>query len=303
MPIRNVGVASPGDMGQAVAVRLKERGLNVYTALDGRSARTRALAREAGLTDCGSTRELVATCDMVLSILNPGEAIAKAREIAAAMKAAARAVVVVDCNAIAPQTAQEIDRIVRDAEGRFIDAGIVGPPPRGKGTTRFYLSGPDAHCLAELAPPGIEMRVVSERIGDASAVKMCYGAFTKGTVALAVELLVAARRLGVHEALDRELGESLEGLRDWVLNRLSSMPPKAYRWVPEMLEIAKTFEGVALTPRIAQGAADLYEFVGQTPLASESPEEARRRNRDGAAVVDALAAAGAQLGATLPRVE
>ncbi|HYB56404.1 MAG TPA: NAD(P)-binding domain-containing protein, partial [Alphaproteobacteria bacterium] len=70
-----VGVMSPGDMGQAVAIQLKAQGLEVYTALEQRSERTRALAREAGLIDVGTVTRLVAECDVVLSIMNPGSAV------------------------------------------------------------------------------------------------------------------------------------------------------------------------------------------------------------------------------------
>ena len=133
MQIRNVGVVSPGDMGQAIAGRLKESGLSVYAALDGRSERTRALARAAGLTDCGSMERLVATCELVLSVINPGEALNVAlREVAAAMKKTARKIALADLNAVSPQTAREADRMVREAGGMFIDGGIIGPPPRGE---------------------------------------------------------------------------------------------------------------------------------------------------------------------------
>ena len=59
MNIRNIGVMSPGDMGQAVAYQLKQGGFAVHTALDGRSARSKTLAAEAGLIDVGSIDKLV----------------------------------------------------------------------------------------------------------------------------------------------------------------------------------------------------------------------------------------------------
>jgi len=289
MEIRNIGVASPGDMGQAIAARLKESGLNVYTALEGRSARTKALARDAGIEDCGSLEALVGTCEMVLSVLNPGAAADKAREVAGAIRKTGRRIAFADCNAVSPQTVREIDGVIRDAGSVFIDAGIVGPPPRGKSGTRIYVSGPDAYLFTQFNNPSLMVRVVSERIGDASGVKMCYGAITKGAVALGVELLIAARRLGVEQALEAEFKESLADVYGWMTSRIPPMPPKAYRWVPEMLEIARTFEGVGMTPRIMQGAADMYEMVAATPLANESPEEARARARNGIEVVRALA--------------
>jgi 3-hydroxyisobutyrate dehydrogenase-like beta-hydroxyacid dehydrogenase len=289
MKLQNIGVVSPGDMGQAVAACLKSSGYAVHTALDGRSKRTRTLAREAGLNDCGTMQKVVETCDVVLSILNPAAAVDNARAAAAAMRAAGRRCVFVDCNAVAPQTAHEIDAIVRAAGGECIDAGIIGPPPRGKARTRIYVSGSQAALMEQLAGPNIDIRVMGERIGDASAIKMCYASYTKGAAALGVEMLMAARRLGVDAALDRELQESLADNRQWILSRTTVMPPKAYRWVPEMLEIAKTFEGVKLTPRMLLGAADMYEMIAQTPLGEESPEDARKQGRDGMTIIKGLA--------------
>lgn len=290
MQIRNVGVVSPGDMGQAIAGRLKECGLKVYAALDGRSERTRALAREAGLTDCGSMEKLVATCELVLSVINPGEALNVAREVSAAMKKTARKIALADLNAVSPQTAREADRMVREAGGMFIDGGIIGPPPRGeKDKPRIYVSGPDAHLFEQISHPNLLMRVLSERIGDASGVKMCYAAMTKGTTALAVELLVAARKLGVEQALEKELRESRNDVFDWQMKNIAVMPPKAYRWVPEMQEIAKTFGELGLTRRIFEGATDIYALVAATPLGKESPEQARKKGRNGLDVTRELA--------------
>jgi len=290
MQIRNVGVVSPGDMGQAIAGRLKESGLNVYVALDGRSERTRALAREAGLTDCGKIEKLVATCELVLSVINPGEALNVAREVAAAMKKTARKIALADLNAVSPQTAREADRMVREAGGMFIDGGIIGPPPRGeKDKPRIYVSGPDAYLFEQISHPNLLIRVMSERVGDASGVKMCYAAMTKGTTALAVELLMAARKLGVEQALEKELRESRSDVLDWQVKNIAAMPPKAYRWVPEMQEIAKTFGELGLTRRIFEGATDMYALVAATPLGKESPEQARKKGRSGLDVTRELA--------------
>jgi len=290
MQIRNIGVVSPGDMGQAIAGRLKEAGFNVHAALEGRSERTRALAREAGLTDCGSMEKLVATCELVLSVINPGEALNVARQAAAAMRKTGRTIAFADLNAVSPQTARDGDRMIRDAGGLYIDGGIIGPPPRGeKDKPRIYVSGPDAYLMEAITHPNLLIRVMSERIGDASGVKMCYAAMTKGTTALAVELLVAARKLGVEQALEKELRESRNDVFDWQMKNIGVMPPKAYRWVPEMQEIAKTFGELGLTPRLFEGATDIYAMVAASPLGRESPEQARKKGRNGLDVTRELA--------------
>lgn len=285
----NVGVVSPGDMGQAVAGRLQACGYTVYTALAGRSPRTRGLAAKAGIEDCGTMAALVERCDMVWSILNPAAAVEKAREVAAALASTGRRITYVDCNAIAPETVKEIAGIIAAAGGGFVDAGIIGPPPRGSAKARLFVSGPDTGALAAIQDPQLIVRVVSDRVGDASAVKMCYAAITKGTVALAIELSIAARKLGVSEVLESEFHDSMPLVHDWLLTRIVPMPPKAYRWVPEMNEIARTFADVGMTPRIMLGAADMFEAIAATTLGKESPEQARERGRDARTIISDLA--------------
>lgn len=289
MQLKKIGVTSPGDMGQGIAMRLKACGYEVYTALEGRSARTAELACEAGLTDCGSIKNLVATCDAIFSVLNPGAALDNARAVAQAIRETKKKLIFVDCNAIAPQTGLEIDALIRAAGGIFIDAGIIGSPPRGKTKTRLYVSGPEAAELSQITDEQLLVRVVGERIGEASAVKMCYASLTKGTLALGMELLMAARKLGVEHILEAELKDSQSETYDSILKRCVSMPPKAHRWVPEMNEIAKTFQDVGLTPRMLQGAADMYALIAETPLGRESPEQARENTRKGIDVVRGLA--------------
>lgn len=286
--IRHVGVMSPGDMGQAVAIRLKELGFTVGTALAGRSDRTRALAAQAGLADHGDLRGLLEASDLVLSILDPGSAMALAREAAALLPSLGKPLLFADCNALSPHTKLDMRPLLEKAGASFVDAAIIGPPPRGAGRIRFYASGPRANDLLALKHEAVSVRIVSERIGDAAAVKMCYGGVTKGAVALLTELLVAARRLGVEDVLDEELRGSQAGLRDWILKNLPSMPPKAYRWVPETEEIAATFAAVGLTPLMMRGAADTYAGIAATGPGRESPEEARAGARNGADVIAAL---------------
>jgi len=275
-------------MGQAVAHQLKAKGLQVYTALEQRSERTRVLAREAGLTDVGTVTRLVAECDVVLSIMDPGSAVAFARLAADALRSTRRQTLIVDCNAIAPETVYEIRDLIEKAGGRFLDGGIIGPPPRGKAKTNLYASGPGAADLKQLAGPQLIVHVIGDGIADASALKMCYGALNKGTQALWLEVLIAAQRLGVAELLEEQLGQSQAERYGWVLGQFPSLPPKAYRWVPEMLEIAKTLGSAGMTPKMFDGAADVYRFVAGTSLGKETPEK-RDKARGGKDVVRLLA--------------
>ena len=288
MQIGKVGLMTPGDMGQAIAMQIKARGFTVCTALDGRSERSHTLAREAGLADVGTVGRLIAECDVVLSVMNPGAAVDFAREAAAALCASGRRTLIVDCNAIAPDTVHEVAALIEQAGGRFLDGGIIGPPPRGKAKTNLYVSGPAARDLEALGGPQLTVHVVSERIADASALKMCYGALNKGTQALWLEVLIAAQRLGVDRLLEEQLRQSRADLLDWALGQFPILPPKAYRWVPEMLEISKTLGTSGITPKVFQGAADIYQFVAGTALGRETPEN-RDKTRGGKDVVRLLA--------------
>jgi 3-hydroxyisobutyrate dehydrogenase-like beta-hydroxyacid dehydrogenase len=184
-----------------------------------------------------------------------------------------RSLIYADCNAIAPQTACQIGDIITEAGGRFLDASIIGSPPRGERVTRFYASGPHVRTFEELSQFGLHIIVIGEQIGQAKALKMCYAALTKGLPALCTELLVAAETLGVSRPLKQQFQASQSVLYERMERVLPRMPMKSRRWIGEMEEIAKTFEHIGLTPKILAGAADMYRFVGKTDLAERTPED------------------------------
>jgi 3-hydroxyisobutyrate dehydrogenase-like beta-hydroxyacid dehydrogenase len=284
-----IAIMSPGDMGHAVAALLRGHGLRVITCLEGRSARTRALAEQAGVEAAPDDDALVREADLLLSILVPAQAERLAGRIAAALERTGTALVYVDCNAIAPQTARRIGQLVEAAGARFVDAGIIGPPPKGGTRTPFYASGVHAKSFAALRDYGLDVRPIGERPGDASAVKMCYAALTKGTTALMTELSVAAERLGVTAALRQEFSESQQAALERMAHGVPAMIPKAHRWVGEMEEIAKTFEDCGLTPKTYLGVAEIYDFVAHTSLGKISPEQWRQRGRPFEEIVAELA--------------
>lgn len=273
MKLSTIGIISPGDMGHVVGDVLRSGGLRVVTALDGRSERTKVLARQAQLEDLGSIQAVVAEADIILSILVPAEAERAAKAVAAAMEQSGASLLYADCNAISPATTCLIAERIEAAGGRFVDASIIGPPPRRVGATRFYASGPHVEDLAALNGYGLHVIPIGDRIGDASALKMCYAALTKGLTALSTELLVAAEALGITEPLQAEFRQSQSSMLAQMERGLPGMPPKSRRWIGEMEEIASTFESVGLTPKILLGAADIYRFVGDTALADRNPED------------------------------
>ena len=292
MAAPTIGLLSPGDMGHTIGAMLRRHGARLLTCLAGRSERTRALAATAGFEDTPTLEELVRECDILLSVLVPASARDTAQRVSAAITregtARGRDLLYADCNAIAPRTVTTIGEAITGAGARFADVGIIGPPPRKAGTTRFYASGPGAAEFATLEHYGLGVRVLDGPVGQASGFKMCYGALTKGIQALGTELLVAAQLLGLDEALAAEQRERVPELRAHLERAVPSCPPKAHRWVGEMEEIATCFADLGLTPRILQGAGDLFAFVAGTPIGKESPES-RDAGRDLSGVVRALA--------------
>jgi 3-hydroxyisobutyrate dehydrogenase-like beta-hydroxyacid dehydrogenase len=270
--IQTIAVMSPGDMGHSVGNVLRENGLRVISCLGDRSERTKALAAEAGIEDVPTYADLVQEADLLLSVLTPAQAVNAAQRVAEALVETGAELAYADCNAIAPQTVRSIGEIITEAGGTFIDGSIIGGPPRGKSHPRLYVSGPNTAPMEALNEYGLTVVPLGEEIGLASALKMCYSAWTKGSTALFTELLVAAKAMGVLDALRHEFGQSQSAML-LRMQRLPAMPIKSRRFVGEMLEIAKSFGDVGLTPKMLEGAAEMYTLVGSTHLADRTPED------------------------------
>jgi 3-hydroxyisobutyrate dehydrogenase-like beta-hydroxyacid dehydrogenase len=251
----------------------------VIAALGERSARTRALAAEVGIADVGTIENLVREADMVLSVLVPDAAITAAQRVAEAMMSAGARPVYADCNAISVQSGRKIGEIMKAVGAPFAEVSIIGAPPRGPGKTRFYASGPHAQDFAQLNQFGLNVLILGPEEGKTKAIKVCYATVTKGIQALCTESFVSAKRLGVFNALMTELEASQKALLKFAQDGLQRMPPRAHRWIGEMNELAATYQGLGLTPRMLAGAADIYRDVGQTALGRESPENQRGVNR------------------------
>ncbi len=270
---KTVAILSPGDMGNAVGKMLIDHGLPVIAALAERSIRTQQLAAQAGIEDVGTVDQLVQKAQIILSILVPAQAVAAAAQVAGALAQSPHDLLYVDCNAIAPATVAEIERLITAAGGRFADAGIIGPPPRNFEGTRIYASGRHAAELVALRDDGLNIIDLGGDVGRASAFKMCYAALTKGTTALQTQLLTAAAAYGISTELAAEFTSSQAQALIQMQRGLPGMAAKAHRWVGEMEEIAKTFAAIGLTPDIFTGAADIYRYVSSTPLGDLTPED------------------------------
>ncbi len=242
-----VGVLHPGEMGAAIGALLVERGHTVLWLPQGRSEETARRAASSGLTGV----EGLADAEVILSVCPPHAALDVARSLPRT------AALVIDANAVSPMTATRIGEIIG---ARWVDGGIVGPPPRRDGTTRLYLSGPhalEASLLFESTR--LQAVVLDGSPVAASALKMAYAAWTKGSAALLLAALGSAGVNGVEEALRAEWARSQPGLDARWQHAEDSAAAKGWRWVGEMNEIAATFAAAGLPSGFHEAAAEIFE--------------------------------------------
>jgi len=238
-------------MGAAVGAALRERGVSVLWASAGRSSATAERAEAAGLEDAGDLGAVCRRSEVLLSICPPHAA------VAVAQAAAGFAGTYVDANAIAPETA----RAIASVHPRFVDGGIVGPPPTRPGTTRLYLSGEEAERIAELfAGTNVDARAIS---GSASALKAGYAGWTKGSAALLLTVRELARAEGVEDALLEEWRLSIPELEERLAGAERSARRKGWRWIGEMEEIARSMDAQDLPTGFHEAAAEVFRRAAE----------------------------------------
>jgi len=251
-----------GEMGSGIAARLIERGARVLTSLEGRSQASADRARAIG-ADVVDDAALVRESEILLSIVPPAAARATAERFLAVLDTAHKPPMFIDCNAIAPQTLGLIARPFVERGLPFGDASIIGVAPRPGYTPRVYLSGPVTEQARVLEAHGLECPVLSDNLGDASALKMAFAGITKGFQALGTAMALGASRTGTADHFKAEMQRTLPELYGWLSKMLPSMYAKAYRWDDEMREIATFLEPERGAADMLLGAATLYQHVAE----------------------------------------
>ena len=277
----DVAIVAAGNMGAGIARRLHERGVKVVTLLTGRSRASVKRAQEAGMA--GVSADALVDVDLLLSILPPANALSFAEQTAFALKSARRKPVFVDCNAVNPATVRHIHAVIAATGTDFIDAGIIGFPPV-PGTAagpHIYASGEHAPKLQVLSDYGLDVRVLDGPVGAASALKMAYAGISKGHIAIFAAMVLAASRSGSAEALRNELAESDSALLASMDERLPRMFTKAWRWAPEMREIAEFAREDPMAHEIWTRIARLYERLAADLNGDKREIEALQRFFDG----------------------
>jgi 3-hydroxyisobutyrate dehydrogenase-like beta-hydroxyacid dehydrogenase len=261
----NVGILYPGQMGISVAATLQNSGHTVYWASQDRSSHTRLRAEQINLVDRVTLETLVQICSLLVSVCPPAAAEALAEQVIAAGYQG----LYIDANAISPRRVQQMGEKMEKAGISFVDGGIIGGPAWKPGETWLYLAGPQAQGASQYFSSGpLETRVISAEIGKASALKMCFAAYTKGTRAMLCGVLGAAEKLGVLEDLKTQWGT--EFTHQAVAGAVN-VTAKAWRFTGEMEEIAVTFKDAGMPEGFYEAAADIYRRMEQFKDADPPP--------------------------------
>ena len=256
-----IGVLHPGEMGARIASTLVRAGHHVSWFPEGRSAETTKRAAAAGMEAVASLDEMVVRCEIIVSICPPDAALGVARQVATT--AIRFGGIYLDANAISPATAEVVSSLLTADGARYLDGGVIGAPPRqGQHSTRLYLSGPDASAVAEqFSSPELDVFALGGSHTAASALKMAYAAWTKGTAALILAVRATAEHYGVGENLAGEWARSIPALIDQSDRAAVSAMTKGWRWTGEMEEIAATFRGADIPEGFGMAAAEVFRRV------------------------------------------
>jgi 3-hydroxyisobutyrate dehydrogenase-like beta-hydroxyacid dehydrogenase len=286
-----VGLLHPGEMGAAVGGCLVSAGHEVLWDPAGRSRASTGRALAAELTGV-ALPVLVSRSAVIVSVCPPHAALDVARQVAAAGFAG----VYVDANAISVATATQVASVVEAAGASYVDGGIVGPPPESGGHTRLYLSGPRAGEVRGLfGQSALDARIADGPLFAASAVKMAYAAWTKGTGALLLAVRALARAEGVERTLLAEWGLSQPALGAQSERSAAAAAAKGWRWVAEMEEIAASMAAAGLPAGFHEAAAEIFDRAARADAARADAAAARAQvatgSRDADSALDTVMSA------------
>ena len=263
-----VGFLHPGAMGISLAASAQNSGYEAVWASEGRGPETRDRAAELHLSDAITVEELCRRCSLLVSVCPPHAA----EDVANQVLAHSFKGTYLDANAISPQRALRIGRLMDEGGVTFVDGGIIGGPAWEPGRTWLYLSGEEAGQVAACFSAGpLETKVIGHEIGKASALKMCFAAYTKGSTALLCAILATAEELKVREDLERQWSRNGSDFAEQSRNRVRRVTTKAWRFAGEMEEIAATFREAGLPGKFHDAAGDIYRRMAHFKGAEEMP--------------------------------
>lgn len=263
-----IGFIHPGAMGISLAVSAQVTGHEACWVPTDRSPETINRAQEYGLTEFQSLAELCEECSIIISVCPPHAALDVAQQVLDASFQGIYA----DANAIAPEKTRSMEQMMCVPGIEFVDGGIIGGPAWQPESTWLYLSGPQANQVSDCFSEGlIETELLGNEIGKASAIKMCFAAYTKGITALLCAIMAAADDLGVRSELEQQWSKNGSDFAERTRNRITRVTAKAWRFSGEMKEIAATLESTGLPPEFHLAASDIYRRISKFKGAEPTP--------------------------------
>ena len=263
-----IGILHPGEMGVSIAASAINSGHEVYWVSDNRSDKTRQRAEKHNLVDIVSLSQLCQTSEIIFSVCPPHSA----EDVAKSVIERGFKGYYLDANAISPQRALKIGNMMASNGIHFIDGGIIGGPAWNPKETWLYLSGKDVKVIADCFTSGpLETKIIGDEIGKASALKMCYAAYSKGTTALLAAILATAESLGVRDELYGQWNMDDPSFSEQANRRTTRVTAKAWRFEGEMHEIAATFQEAGLPNGFHEAAAEIYHRLAGFKYSTETP--------------------------------
>ncbi|MCP4140668.1 MAG: NAD(P)-dependent oxidoreductase [Chloroflexi bacterium] len=264
-----IGFLHPGAMGISLAASAKNSGHEAYWISDERSKETRERAEKHQLVDAKSLSHLTQTCSVIVSICPP----AAAEDLAKSVAALSFDGLYLDANAISPQRALRIQEIVENTGARFVDGSVIGGPAWKPNNTWLQLSSDYAQEIVQLFSKGpLETNIIGTEIGKASALKMAYAAYSKGTTALLAAILATAEKFNVRNELEAQWAKYEPDFVEEAHARTKRVTAKAWRFAGEMDEIAESFAEAGLPSGFHEAAGEIYQRLADFKGAEKIPE-------------------------------
>ncbi len=258
------GVFYTGEMGTALSRELVRAGFEVLSCVTGRSERTRINAQNSGVTLKESVEKVVAESRYIFSLVPPNYAVDVAEMVSDAMGRTGKYPLYVDCNSVGPGTMRKIDSVIKGCGGEILDGVFIGGASMFESKTTLYLSGERTEELARLLEHGIRVITLGKEVGDASAFKMCFAGFNKGLVALFLEIISTAERVGRRELLLHSLEDFYPGTVETIRRLLPSYPVHCERRIQEMEELVSFLRGLGQVPAMSVGICSVLESLRDT---------------------------------------
>ena len=265
-PIRQIALIGFGEFGEIfgrdLAPRFPVSMFDILLGAEPSRAAMIAKAKSANVRPCDSLEEAIREADLVISAVTCSAAADVARNSVPHLRGGQT---YLDINSVSPVTKREIARILEESEAVFVEAAVMAPVSPQRLKVPMLLGGREAEPLAtRLLSIGMNVTAISERVGVASAVKMCRSVIIKGIEALAVESLFAARRYGAEKEVLASLAATYphmgwDGpLPDYVISRVAE---HGRRRAAEMREAAETLKDIGIEPLTALATAERQDWL------------------------------------------